>query len=50
VGICISVRTQIGLYEGELNQPQTKAEPLQPSPKVCTFASGKEMLLSLRCS
>jgi len=35
--------------EGELKRLKTKeAEPLEPSLRVCTFASGKEMLLSLR--
>ena len=30
-------------YEGELKQHQAKeAEPLQPSPKVCTFAREKK--------
>ena len=39
------------LWVGELKQPKTKeAEPHKPSLRVCTFASGEEMLLPVRCS
>ena len=42
---------QQAFEKGDLKQPETKkAEQVLPSLKVCTFASGKEMLLSLRCS